>query len=188
MAAKLIKFTTQQICKLGTVPLMKNICKQLWDATQTLLRSMLRYPDACNQVCKAITGGNYTEIAKALAVKVEPQAKNHNQSDIVTYVLIGICIFQGAILIGCIWKTSRDNQVRRDRRAKAVASIRGKLSQTNQLPDVVEESLNKHRLIPKKTKTKFSSFKYIKPQLLEENGRGRACECKKTHEIESSHL
>ena len=192
MSANLIKFTTQQICKLGKVPLMKTVCQQIWDATQTLLKSMLQYPDACGQVCKAITSQNYTSIARALVRVNQAQVnQDHTKSDIITYVLLSICILQGALLIGFFVKTQRDIHTRRERRAKAAASLREKIrpnSRAGLLPDVVEESLTKHKLIPKGRKLQ-NSFRYLtRKQLEERKENGRTRECEEALRAESSHL
>ena len=188
MSANLIKFTTQQICKLGRVPLMKTVCQQIWSATELLLKSMLRYPEACSNVCKAITSHNYTSIAKALVRVNKAQVnQDHTKSDIITYALLSICIIQGALLIGFFVKTQRDVQTRRERRAKAAASLREKIRpdpRAGLLPDVVEESLTKHKLIPKGRKLK-NSFRYLTRKQLEENG---ARECQEALRDESSHL
>ena len=101
MASSLIRFTGEKVCSLGSIPLMKNICSQIWEATQTLLKNMLKYPEACQTVCKAITGNNFTDVAKALAITHNKQV--HTDIDIITYILLGVCIIQGALLIGlCI--------------------------------------------------------------------------------------
>ena len=170
---------------------MKTVCQQIWSATELLLKSMLRYPEACDQVCKAITSHNYTSIAKALVRVNQAQSQvnqDHTKSDIITYALLSICIIQGALLIGFFVKTQRDVHTRRERRAKAAASLREKIRpdpRAGLLPDVVEESLTKHKLIPKGRKLK-NSFRYLTRKQLEENGRAR--ECQEALRAESSHL
>ena len=159
MASSLIRFTGEKVCSLGSIPLMKNICSQIWEATQTLLKNMLKYPEACQTVCKAITGKNYTDVAKALAITHNKQV--HTDSDIITYILLGVCIIQGALLIGFFIKIQKDNHTRSERRARAAESIRKKLGsdpQESLLPGVVEESLTKHKVIPR---GKRLSFRYL---------------------------
>ena len=73
-----------------------------------LLRSILSYPNHCEQICTPITGKNYSGIAKALAIRTNQSNQDHNQSDIVTYGLLSICILQGDLLIGFFIKTQRD--------------------------------------------------------------------------------
>ena len=184
MATSLIKFTGERVCRLGSIPLMKTVCTQIWEATQTLLRNMLKYPEACQTVCKAITGKNYTDFAKALAITHNKQV--HSDSDIITYILLGVCIIQGALLIGFFIKIQKDNHTRRERRARAAESIRKKLGpdpQEGLLPGVVEESLTKHKVIPR---GKRLSFRYLSKGQLGQYGRTR--ECEETHGTESSAL
>ena len=169
---------------------MKTVCQQIWNATELLLKSMLQYPEAFSQVCQAITSHNYTSIAKALVRVNKAQSQvnqDHTKSDIITYALLSICIIQGALLIGFFVKTQRDVQTRRTRRAKAAASLREKIRpdpRAGLLSDVVEESLTKHKLIPKGRKLK-NSFRYLTRKQLEENG---ARECQEALRDESSHL
>ena len=92
---------------------MKNIFSQIWEANQTLLKNMLKYPEACQTVCKAITGKNYTDIAKALVITDNKQV--HTDSDIITYILLGVCIIEGALLIGFFIIIQEDNHTRRER-------------------------------------------------------------------------
>ena len=184
MSTKLISFASQQVCKLGSVRLMKTVCKQVWTATQTLLRSILQYPNHCETICRAITGKNYSNIAKALAIRVN-ETQDHTQSDIVTYILIEITILQGALLIGFFIKTQRDVRTRRERRARAAASLRQKLrpsSKEGLHPSVVEESLAKHKLIPKGRLR--NSFRYFTSRKKD----GRPGECEEALTAESSHL
>ena len=150
MASKLISFASSKVCRLGSVTLMKSVCQQIWSASQTLLRSILKYPNHCEEICATITGKIYSGIAKALAIRTNQRNQDHNQSDIITYVLLSICILQGALLIGFFIKTQRDAHTRREHRARAANSLREKLRpREGLLPDVVEESLTKHKLIPK---------------------------------------
>ena len=127
MASKLISFASSKVCRLGSVTLMKNVCQQIWSATQTLLKSILKYPHHCQEICAVLTGKNCSSIAKALAIRTNQSNQDHNQSDIVTYVLLSICILQGALLIGFFIKTQRDAHTRRERRARAATSLREKL-------------------------------------------------------------
>ena len=183
MASSLIRFTGERVCSLGSIPLMKIVCTQIWEATQTLLKNMLKYPEACHTVCKAITGKKYTDIAKALAITHNKQVSD---SDIITYILLGVCVIQGTILLGLFIKIQKDNHTRRERRAKAAESIRKKLGsdpQESLLPGVVEESLTKHKVIPR---GKRLSFRYLSKGQLGQYGRTR--ECDKTHGTESSAL
>ena len=77
----------------------------------------------------------------------------------------------------------------RERHARAAASLREKLRpREGLLPDVVEESLTKHKIIPKGNRLR-NSFRYLTRKQLESRKQdGRAEECQEALTSESSHL